>query len=143
MYRQTSDAAEQRKYLSKAIEHYDRRLYLFLKVTVSDRLLALEAPTQTGFTSKAEKVTCRFSFQRAHVQGFIRINPLAGRSVHAEDVEKARELAEQIKAEEGPAAWRLESTFPDLERSSELATDKGVEKQALNQVIGELKRLVR
>jgi len=145
---QARDAVEQRKYLSKAIEHYERGMYLDLNdyYPSSNLPRLLKLRNRKGDHERAQSVAhvVVIACERARLLQCDDpwLNPtLLGAAFDAEDIEKARELAEQV-ADEGSAAWRLESTLPDLERSAALATDEGV-KQALNQVIDELRRLVR
>ena len=69
------------------------------------------------------------------------LNPtLLGAGFDAGDVVKARELLDLVE-EEGPAAWKLDTTIADLERSVAQAQDEKT-RQDLREIIAKLRALL-
>ena len=68
------------------------------------------------------------------------LNPtLLGAAFDAGDVEKARELADRV-AEDGPAAWKLESTLSDCRVAAKLHQEP--HRSELLGIITDLEKLV-
>lgn len=117
---QPAPSVEERKWLTKAIEHYTRGMELdFNAYYCSSNLpLLLLARNKPGDAERAGVVehfvvaACTRALSRGEHDEWLRPT-LLGAAFRARDVEKASELADRVE-EEGGAAWKLESTLADL-----------------------------
>ena len=118
---QTEPTVDERRYLNKAIEHYNRGMQLDLNLYYcSNNLpLLLRARGRAGDAERAVAVdqcvlaACARALARGEHDEWLRPT-LLGAAFRARDVEKALELASQVE-EEGGAAWKLAATMGDLE----------------------------
>ncbi len=126
---------ERARYLSKAISHYERGMMLDL----NDYYPSCNLPRlyrQRGRTGDAERaaaaatvarLACERSIARGIDDGWTR-QTLLTVAFFEGHVEKIDELADQI-IDEGPAAWRLESTLGDLAAIAEQTPDSVLKNQ--------------
>jgi tetratricopeptide (TPR) repeat protein len=142
------DPGEARRFLNKAIEHYERGMRLDLNDYFPScnlpRLLRLR--DQPGDAERA----CRIAVVSMHACLRARdLNPgdpwvrptLLGMAFDSGEIEDARRLVEEIEAEHDLAAWQLGRTIVDLETSLSLWPDGNPFKAEAAVLIGTLKRL--
>jgi tetratricopeptide (TPR) repeat protein len=138
--RQAGDMSASRDYLDRAITHYENGMKLDLNdfyptsnlpflyrergAEGDQRQAALTA--QIAMLAAERDVRHEWSRQTRLTLAFF-----------DEDVERARRYAREVR-EEGPEAWKLDSTLDTLEHSVEQASDPE-KKVALEAVLGDLK----
>lgn len=144
---EATDPADKARYLSKAIEHYDRGMMLDLNdFYPSSNLPRLYRERGLkGDADRAESVAqlvywqCRREQQRGSTNEWLRPTML-GAAFDAGNVEAAEALFEEIVSSD-ISRWKLESTLDDLERSIKRIADP--ERQiALRAVYERLKTLL-
>lgn len=144
--RQQEPAAE-RVYLNKAIEHYDRGMRLDLNdyypSSNLSRLLRLRNrpgdEEQAVAAAHIARIACERARERNPTDEWVRPT-LLGASFDAGDVVSAERLYEEI-SDDGPVAWKLQTTLDDLRRSVELQQDAG-KRQQLAGILGKLEALL-
>ena len=147
LYAQEQDPADRRRYLQKAIEHYEQGMFLDLNDYYPScnlpRLLRERGrPGDLERAQAAAQVVVAACERARRLQNSDEcLNPtLLGAAFDAGDVTKARELLALVE-EEGPAAWKLDTTIADLERSTAQVQDQET-RQALQQIIAALRVLL-
>ncbi|HEY3570123.1 MAG TPA: TRAFs-binding domain-containing protein [Thermoanaerobaculia bacterium] len=136
-----------REYLNRAIEHYDRGMRLDLNDYYPSsnlpRLLRLRARTgdeQRAVTAvQVARIACERALERNPKDDWALLT-LLGVAFDAGDVEAATRLYERI-ADDGPPAWKLETTLADLRLSIQLQQDPE-KRQALTSILGNLEALL-
>jgi hypothetical protein len=141
------EESESRRYLTKAIENYNKGMYLDLnEYYCSSNLSRLfRARNRSGDGDKAQLAAgvtlAACTRARQLGTGDEWLHPtLLGAAFDAGDVTAAEELRDAVM-DEGAARWKLESTLDDLETSLGHATDPEVA-EGLGEVLDELRGLV-
>lgn len=139
--------ADKQRHLNNAIKHYELGMMLDLNdYYPSSNLSRLYC--ERGLKGDAEKArnvaqvvyfACQRGKQRNASDEWLRPTQL-GAAFDAADVDAAEELYLEI-LQEDPAAWKLESTLDDCERSLRYATDEA-KHAALSDVLKRLRKLL-
>jgi hypothetical protein len=136
---------EQRLYLNKSIEHYERGMDLDL----NDYYCSCNLPrlyrqrNRRGDEERAQTVlkiviaACERAKRRGNTDEWLRPT-LLGAAFDAGDPEKAEELAEEVAAE-GATRWKLDSVLNDLEASITHVGDNE-RRERLTAVVAAIKR---
>jgi tetratricopeptide (TPR) repeat protein len=144
----SSDPAKTKHYLSHAIEHYERGMYLDLNDYFPSSNLA-RLYRQRGRKGDAEKavvaasvteVACARARRRHASDPWLKPTLLAA-AFDAGDVDTARELADDVERE-GAAIWRLETALADIERSIAFFKDDPERFESLASVVDDLRTLL-
>jgi len=147
LYNQGPDPVDRKRYLQKAIQHYEQGMFLDLNDYYPSCNLPrlLRERGRQGDLERAQAVAqvvvaaCERA-RRLQISDEW-LNPtLLGAGFDAGDVVKARELLDLVE-EEGPAAWKLDTTIADLERSAAQAQDEKT-RQDLLEIIAKLRALL-
>ena len=126
----TDDPALVKRYLSLAIENYERAMYLDLNDYFPSCNLArlYRMRNKKGDDKRATvsaavtEVACERARRSNSADPWLKPT-LLGAAFDAGDVDTARDLAEEV-ARDGPAAWHLDSTLADLERAIGFVADQ-------------------
>jgi len=118
---------DERRYLTKAIEHYTRGMELDYNLYYCSSNLPqlLRARGKAGDSERAVTIdqfvlaACERALKRGEQDEWLRPT-LLGAAFRAGDLDKATELAEHVE-EEGAAVWKLKSTLADLRLAAEQA----------------------
>lgn len=144
---EASDEAEQRRYIDKAINSYERGMMADL----NDYYPASNLPRlyrRRGYegddklAAEAEVITmaaCQRALARKTADEWVR-PALLGLAFDRGDVAKAQKLLTEVAAE-GPAAWAVQTTLSDLQESADRNADENVRRQ-LNEFLAALKGLL-
>ncbi len=135
------------QHLDRAIEHYERGMLLDLNSYYPGNNLP-RLYRQRGASGDLERAVSVAHSVAAACQRAMQFTPsdewlrptLLGAAFDAADVPLARELAAKVRAE-GPAAWKLDTTLKDCERSAKLCADKPTRRQLL-ELVEELRKLL-
>jgi hypothetical protein len=119
----TDDPVLVKRYLSLAIENYERGMYLDLNDYFPSSNLArlYRARNKKGddkrvlVSAAVTEVACERARRNNSADPWLKPT-LLGAAFDAGDVDTARDLAEEV-GQDGPAAWHLDSTLADLERA--------------------------
>jgi tetratricopeptide (TPR) repeat protein len=136
-----------RTYLLKAIENYERGMWLDLNdyYCSSNLPRLLRRRNKAGDSDHAARIAhgVMLACERKRMGGTQDewLKPtLLGAAFDSGDVEKARSLADELR-DEGAAEWKLATTLSDLEDAVALHPD-GETKSQLTTLLGELKALL-
>jgi tetratricopeptide (TPR) repeat protein len=129
LHDQTAEPRAKGDYLNRAIEHYDRGMRLDLNdyypPSNLPRLLRLRARSEDEERAAAAvqvtKIACERALQRNPKDDWALLT-LLGAAFDAGDVKAATRLYEKI-ADDGPPAWKLQTTLDDLRLSIQLQQD--------------------
>jgi tetratricopeptide (TPR) repeat protein len=144
--RQRDDRAAYRDYLDRAIEHYEAGMRLDLNdyfPTCNLPRLYKERddegdPERAAVAAQVAMLACERAKARNPSDEWI--NPtLLGLAFDAADVAAAKRYVKDVRRD-GPAAWKLDTTIADLERSVRQATDPA-RGQALAGLLDELRAM--
>jgi len=141
-------SVDERRYLNKAIEHYTRGMELdYNRYYCSNNLaMPLRARGKAGDSERAIIIdqfvlaACERARKRGEQDEWLK-STLLGAAFRAGEVDKANALAQQVE-EEGPAAWKLESTLKDLRLAVE-QTAKRDTQEALRAILERLEKLMK
>jgi hypothetical protein len=147
LFRTAQNPADRARYLSKAIEHYERGMYLdlndyFPSCNLAQLYRARGAPGDEGRALAVAQLVA-FACERARVRGRVDewLKPtLVGAAFDAADVERARELAAEIAAGDVDS-WKLRASLADWAARAKQAPDDG-RRADLVALVDELRRLV-
>jgi hypothetical protein len=147
LHASAQNKADKAKYLTKAIEHYDRGMLLDLNdYYPSSNLPRLyRARGDEGDEDRARTIAglvliaCERAKERHPEDEWVRPT-LLGFAFDEGDVNTARKLAKEIERE-GAATWKLATTISDLERSVEQTRD-AAKRDALRELLEELRNLL-
>jgi hypothetical protein len=146
LWASATDPQDKRRYLNEAIKHYEQGMMLDL----NDYYPSCNLPRlyrARGANGDAEKATaaahlvyfaCHRAKERNAMDEFLRPT-LLGAAFDAGDVDEAQDLVDEIAATDS-AAWKLNTTIPDLELSLEHVTDPA-RRAALRAIVEQLKLL--
>jgi Tetratricopeptide Repeats-Sensor len=145
---QDRPSLHEKRQLGKAIEHYTRGMELDYNAFYCSSNLPplLRARAKEGDVERARIVehfvvaACERALARNEDDGWVRPT-LLGAAFRAGDVAKAEELAERV-AEEGVAAWKLDTTLADAKDAVAATADPAVRK-SLEAVVAELEELAQ
>jgi hypothetical protein len=143
LYTSATDPNDKVSYLNKAIQQYE----LGMKADLNDYYPASNLARlyrKRNKTGDQDRAVLAASVTLAGCDRAMAKDPrdewlrptLLGAAFDAGNVEKAQELAEQIEQEQ-PAAWKLDTTIPDLELAIQF--HEGDRAAALNEVLKRLK----
>lgn len=141
-----TDPVDKARYLARAIECYEKGMDLDLNdYYCSSNLPRLyRARNKKGDQERAQTVlhvvisACERAKKRNAADEWLRPT-LLGAAFDAGDVDKAEDLAEEVKTE-GAARWKINSTLADLERSANQVPD-AAKRERLLATIEEFKRV--
>jgi hypothetical protein len=146
LYQETQNQVDKRRYLSNAIEHYERGMLLdlndFYPSSNLPRLLR-----HRGGPGDAERartiarlvaIACERALEQDPRDPWGKLT-LLGAAFEVEDVKRARELVARI-LDDGPVDWRIGTTVKDLKLSVAMVQDARVKRQ-LTQLIKQLEQL--
>jgi hypothetical protein len=144
---EASDEAEQRRYIDKAINSYERGMMADLNdyypASNLPRLYRRRgADGDERLAAEAEVITmaaCQRALARKTADEWVRPT-LLGLAFDRGDVAKAQQLLTEVAAE-GPAAWEVDTTLSDLQRSADRNADEKI-RQQLDGVLIALKALL-
>ncbi len=142
----SSDPIDKERYLTLAIENYDRGMHLDLNNYYPASNLALlynqrNLPGDADRARIASAVTlvgCQRSLARNPADEWVKPTLLAA-AFDAGDVDAARDLTAQVRLSGAPA-WKLQSVIGDLERALQL--HDADHSARLRPIVDELKKLV-
>lgn len=145
---EAKDPTDQARFLNEAIDHYERATKLDLNDYYPScnlpRLYRLRGRRGDDERARAAATIARMACERAKDRNpsdeWVRPT-LVGMAFDAGDVVAAEELYDQL-LQEGPAAWKLQTTLADVEVSISQARDAEV-RAGLQAVLDKLKALVR
>ena len=147
LYDSAKKKADEAKYLTQAIEHYDRGMMLDLNdYFPSSNLPRLyRARGDEGDEERARaiaglvQIACERAKERNPSDEWVRPT-LLGNAFDEGNINTARKLVKEIESE-GAATWKLATTIDDLERAVKQTNDK-VKRDALVQLLGQLRELL-
>jgi tetratricopeptide (TPR) repeat protein len=144
----SGDDKTYRRHLNLAIKHYEQGMRLDLNDYYPTSNLSRLYRERGGEGDAARAATASqitlIACERAKARGVPDewLNPtLLGAAFDAADVAAAKHLLQEV-SDEGAAAWKLETTIADLERSVGQVKDPG-QRQALAGLLEELRALIR
>jgi len=143
MAKKSGNELEYRDNLDRAIEHYERGMRLdlndFFPSCNLPRLYKARGDEgdehRAAVTAQIAMLACERDTRNEWG------NPTRlGLAFDAADVDAAKRYAREVRRD-GPAAWKLDTTITDLERSVAQAQD-ATKRQALEAILGELKSMI-
>jgi hypothetical protein len=147
LYLEAADGPDKLRYLSAAIDHYERAMLLDLNdyYPSSNLPRLLKARNAPGDAARAipvahlAEIACERAFRRNPRDEWIKPTRLAA-AVDEEEVQKAQTLVGQI-AQEGAVTWKIESVLNDLKLSVQLVRD-AAKKEHLQALIMQLEQML-
>jgi hypothetical protein len=141
--KEKADQARHRDYLDRAIEHYERGMRLdlndFYPSSNLPRLYKERAEEGDDESAALAARIAMLACDRDTTSPWRNPTRLA-LAFDAADVETAKRYAKQVRRD-GPAAWQLETTVKDLERSVGQVQDEA-KRKSLEAMLADLKTLL-
>jgi hypothetical protein len=147
LWRAAEKPAERRRYLNRAIDAYERGMLLDLNdyYPAVNLFQLARARGEAGDDQRARDaeavtaVACRAALAQGRDDEWVRPT-LLNLAFDRGDLAGALQLRRQIE-DEGPAAWKLETTLDDLRASAARQPDHGI-KAGLEEIVSELAELL-
>lgn len=147
LYQQAVSEPDKSRYLSRAIEHYERGMLLDLNDYFPScnlpQLLKLRGDPSDAARARSiahlVEIACERAFKRNPRDEWIKPTQLVA-AFQSEDTEAASNLVTQI-AREGAVGWKIESALSDLKQSTKLVQNAAV-RPKLELLVNQLEALV-